>query len=283
MYLTLRFRVYTRSLVKVAHRLEEGKTVVSFMKEIDWLQEGIYMELRRFVLNGEPCIIHYPERPNGFAILLLANLHEFLPSQGEHYWQRQETRRKMLDAFLARGYTVYFSNCFGQHMGKEAAFKLARDLYEYVKRTEILNDRIHIIAENLGAKLALRFLENNPEALRSIVFLNPLFSLRWQGELLKEQPFVYQRFLQEVAKAYQCPEEESETLILKEPLFVTVDHCPYKIIHILKNGMYDEKWVRMYQQYLTGQGPALHMLLREKEHDIFPIAQELFVQTEVEL
>lgn len=241
------------------------------------------MELRRLILNGEPCIIHYPERPNGFAILLIGNQHDFLPPDGEHYWQRQETRRKILEALLDRGYTIYFSNYFGQHMGSDAAARLAKDLYEYVKRTEILNERIHIIAENLGAKIALRFLEKKPEALRSIIFLNPLFSLRWQVELLKEYPFVYRRFLQEVAKAYHLREEESEPFILHEPLTVKLDTRPYKIIHILKHGMYDEQWVRMYQSCLSGPGTALHVLLREKAQEFLAIAEKLFQETEVDL
>lgn len=241
------------------------------------------MESRRLTLNGEPCIIHYPERPNGFAILLLGNHHNFLPRSGEHYWQRQEKRRLILKALLEKGYTIYFSNFFGQHMGNDAACDLARDLYEYMKRTEILNERIHIIAENLGAKIALHFLQKNPDILRSIVFINPLFSLRWMQELLKDQPFVYRRFLQEVAKAYRLRDVESEKFIYQEPLTIHINRCPFKIIHILKHGVYDEKWVRMYHNYLFDTGTALHVLLRERADDFLQIAGELFQTTEAEL
>lgn len=241
------------------------------------------MEFRRFVLNDEPCIIHYPEKPNGFGILVIGNRHEFVPRSGEHYWQRNETRRKILTQLLADGYTVYFSNLLGQHMGNEEAVERAGDLYEYVKRTEILNDKIHIIAEELGAKIAIGFLKRHEDNVRSILFVNPVFSLQWMAELLEEQPFLYRRFLQDIAKAYQFEEEDSEILIHTEQVEQIGKSHPFKIIHILIHGMYDEKWVKMYKKYLPGALAKLHVVLQEKNQDIVKIARELFKETEKNL
>ena len=77
-------------------------------------------------------------------------------------------------------------------------------------RTEIMNDKIHIIAEGMGALVALKLLHNMNESIRSIVLINPILSLQHHLELEKDRKFFYKKLVKELANAY---EKEGEQLM----------------------------------------------------------------------
>ena len=64
-----------------------------------------------------------------------------------------------IQSLLKEGYTVFYSNLYGKNWGSEKAVKLAKRLYEHIIRSEIMNDKIHIIAEGMGALVALKLLQ----------------------------------------------------------------------------------------------------------------------------
>src|SRR5690606_33439544 len=137
--------------------------------------EGLRMNYRIFTLNNELCIIHYPYKPNGFGVLIIGGKEQYV-EQNKSNWLDNYNRRNILEALMAEGYTVFYSNFGKEHMGNERSIEQVKDLYEYVKRTEILNEKIHIIAEGTGALIASNLLENKAGMIRSIVFINPIFS-----------------------------------------------------------------------------------------------------------
>lgn len=240
------------------------------------------MEYRKIFLNREACIIHYPNRPNGFGILIISNDEKF--SEGtESKWLLNQSRFAILQELVDKGYTIFYTNLGGNHLGNQKATDQVRHLYEYVKRTEILNEKIHVIAEGFGAIIVCSLMDNNPSFIRSALLINPIFSLAWVKELVHGQPFFYKRFLMDVSRAYTISEEKCENFIMdltKGPFSFTF---PFKIVHILEHGVQDGMWLRLYQTYLPDGTDNIHVLMPEKRNEIANIAQKLFEAAEIPL
>jgi hypothetical protein len=191
------------------------------------------MESRNFQLDTEWNIIHYPEQPQGFGILIIGDERHFV-EQKTSFWLQNEGKNLQVQTLLKEGYTIFYSNLYGKNWGSETAVKLAKRLYEHMRRTEIMNDKIHIIAEGMGALVALKLLHNMNESIRSIVLINPILSLQHHLELEKDRKFFYKRLVKELASAY---EKEGEQLILEiknvdAPTLLS-STVPIKIIHVL--------------------------------------------------
>ena len=97
-----------------------------------------------------------------------------------------------------------------------------------------MNDKIHIIAEGMGALVALKLLHDMDEYIRSIVLINPILSLKHHLELEKDRKFFYKKLVKELANAY---EQEGEQLIIQlknvdDPTLFN-SSVPMKIIHVL--------------------------------------------------
>ncbi|MCU9612447.1 hydrolase [Caldibacillus lycopersici] len=233
------------------------------------------MEYRVFNLNKELSIIHYPEKPNGFGILILGNEEQFVDDNGSS-WLRNNSRKKILTKLMETGYTIFYSNLGGKHMGNEQACEQAKDLYEYIKRTEILNDKIHIIAEGIGASTVQSFIEDKGENIRSILFINPIFSLYWMYNMLKDQPFLYKKFLADVSQAHGIPDEQADEFIQRAKNESFSSPCPFKIIHILEHGIRDSEWIKLYKNFVNLNLGRIHLILPEKRSDISNYAFRLF-------
>jgi hypothetical protein len=244
--------------------------------------EGLRMNYRIFTLNNELCIIHYPYKPNGFGVLIIGGKEQYV-EQNKSNWLDNYNRRNILEALMAEGYTVFYSNFGKEHMGNERSIEQVKDLYEYVKRTEILNEKIHIIAEGTGALIASNLLENKAGMIRSIVFINPIFSLNWLLDLLKNQPFMYKRALKVIADAYSIHEDQCEKLIKKKDGKVILHKLPYIIIHILEHGIQDNEWIQLYKRHFKNDIGNIQVLLPEKRSRILYYAKQLFKEAEVVL
>ena len=240
------------------------------------------MDYRIFTLNQNYCIIHYPEKPNGFGILLLGDEENFVVRSGS-LWLRNNSRQEILQLLIDHGYTIFYSNLGGKHMGNQDAIEQAKDLYEYVKRTEILNDKIHIIAEGFGATVVRSLIETKNEMIRSILFINPIFSLKWMYEMVKVQPFSYKKFLSDIKKAYKISDDDCIALINTDQFNKLEIRNEYKVIHILEHGHDDNEWIKWYQMYLDHSFGEVHILLPDKRADIFKYAIQLFKKTEQKL
>ena len=146
------------------------------------------MNYRIFKLNNEYCIIHYPNQPNGFGVLIIGDDDQYVGENNSN-WLDNYNRLNILQSFIDEGYTIFYTNFGSKQMGNAKSVEQVHDLYEHIKRTEILNEKIHIIAEGIGALIAVDFLENKADFIRSIVFINPVFSLTWLLEILKISHF----------------------------------------------------------------------------------------------
>lgn len=205
------------------------------------------MENRTFQLDTEWNFVHFPYKPTGFGILIIGDERNFVEKDSS-FWTQNEGRLTIINHFKQTGYTAFYSNLYGRNWGSEKAVKLAKQLYFYITRHEILNEKIHIVAEGMGALIALKLVKEMNENIRSIVLLNPIYSLKNQLEHEKEHKFFYKKLLKEIAAAYSINVKEVEDLFLDgewEPELPT--NIPLKIIHIL-NGPRSYKQSRISSQ-----------------------------------
>jgi len=246
------------------------------------------MKYRLFNIDNEWNMIHYPERPNGFGILLIGNQEHFVHKNGS-FWTENTGRMRILEILSEAGYTIFYSNLYGRNWGSRRAVQLAKRLYEYVKRNEILNEKIHLISEGMGALVALELMRELPSNLRSVFFINPCFSLKSKLSEEKELKFFYKRFLYEISKAYQIPEHECENIIMEREEY-SLSNCPipFKIIHVLENGQKDLKMSKQYKQIIhhrdNEERPLIiRMLVPERRGEIATQAIVFFNQHEKQL
>lgn len=198
-------------------------------------KESRTMKSRNFQLDTEWNIIHYPEKPQGFGILIIGDERHFVDHQSS-YWLQNEGKHAMLDALLKAGYTIFYSNLYGRNWGNDKAVHLAKRLYEHIIRSEILNEKIHIIAEGMGALVAKRLLEEMDSSIRSIVLINPILSLHQHLELEKDRKFFYKKLVKELSLSYNEKSEQMVEQLEKEdvPSFSN-PKLPIKIIQILSD------------------------------------------------
>ncbi|MEH7884440.1 hydrolase [Bacillus sp. JJ1609] len=190
------------------------------------------MESRNFKLDTEWSMIHYPERPNGFGILVVGDERHFVNNKGS-FWTQNEGKRSLLNIWKKEGYTVFYSNLYGRHWGSEKAVDLAMRLCCHIVRNEILNSSFHVVAEGMGALVALKLFSQSDMKIRSLVLINPVLSLNVHLEQEKENKFFYKKLIAELEKAYEMDifqlmeKLKSEEEVSKQP------GVPVKIIHVL--------------------------------------------------
>lgn len=191
------------------------------------------MESRNFKLDTEWNIVHYPEKPNGFGILAIGDERHFVNSNSS-FWTQNEGKRSLLNIWKNEGYTVFYSNLYGRHWGSEKAVDLAMRLCSHIVRNEILNSSFHVVAEGMGALVALKLLANNDIKIRSLILINPVLTLSMHLEQEKENKFFYKKLIAELETAY-----EMEINLLMEKLGsqatvpVFQQEVPVKIIQVL--------------------------------------------------
>jgi hypothetical protein len=194
------------------------------------------MENRNFQLDNEWNIIHYPEKPTGFGILILGDERHFVDARNS-FWLQNEGKLSIINKFKESGYTIFSSNLYGRNWGSDKALDLAARLYQYVIRTEILNSKIHIFAEGMGALTAIKLMKRMTGQIRSVVFLNPILSLKSHLEQEKEHKFFLKKLSKEMEAAYQCSFKQLEEIVLNQSEEIPFDHTiPIKMIHVLSGG-----------------------------------------------
>ncbi|MFD2443177.1 hydrolase [Bacillus sp. CGMCC 1.16607] len=191
------------------------------------------MENRNFILDTEWNMIHYSEKPNGFGILIIGDERHFV-DEHKSFWTQNEGKQLLLTQLKESGYTIFYSNLYGKHWGTNRATWLAERLYHHIMRTEILNSKIHIIAEGMGALIVMELLKTLGKEIRSVVFLNPIFSLKYHLEQEKEHKFFYKKLLNEISHAYECERRMVDDKINEMVDFgEVIPTHPLKVIHIL--------------------------------------------------
>jgi len=191
------------------------------------------MESRNFKLDTEWNIVHYPEKPNGFGILAIGDERHFVNSNSS-FWKQNEGKRSLLNIWKNEGYTVFYSNLYGRHWGSEKAVDLAMRLCSHIVRNEILNSSFHVVAEGMGALVALKLLAHNDIKIRSLILINPVLTLSMHLEQEKENKFFYKKLIAELETAYELEINLLlEKLESQETVPVFQQEVPVKIIHVL--------------------------------------------------
>lgn len=194
------------------------------------------MENRNFQLDKEWNIIHYPEKPAGFGIFIIGDERHFVDERNS-FWLQNEGKLAIIHKLKEEGYTVFSSNLYGRNWGSEKAVEIAQRLYHYVMRTEILNGKIHILAEGMGALVAIKLLEKMNEHVRSVIFLNPILSLRDHLQQEQENKFFLKKLTKELEAAYQCSISQLGENVLNKNASLTLNFgVPIKMIHVLSGG-----------------------------------------------
>lgn len=194
------------------------------------------MENRNFQMDTEWNIIHYPEKPTGFGILIIGDERHFV-DENKCFWSQNEGKLAIINQLKESGYTIFSSNLYGRNWGSENAVELAQRLYQHVIRSEILNNKVHILAEGMGALIAIKLVEKMKGTLRSLILLNPILSLKYHLEQEKEHKFFYKKVIKELTVAYQREQELLERDIFNMEERVTLEFdVPVKIIHVLSGG-----------------------------------------------
>jgi hypothetical protein len=241
------------------------------------------MESRSFQLGNEWNVIYYPEKPTGFGILIIGDERHFV-DKNKSFWLQNEGKGSIIKVLKGSGYTIFSSNLYGKNWGSEQAVELAQRLYHNVIRNEIINGKIHIIAEGMGALVAIKLIEKLKGNLRSIVFLNPILSLKHHILQEKENKFFYKKLKKELEFAYQ-----RNFLLLERELSTTKSNfplnedIPIKLIHVLSGG-------RSYSQSILNQNIVKNewmdidmntsYVLPEKMHQIGDMMMKFFTKHE---
>ncbi|HZG71629.1 MAG TPA: hypothetical protein VEY51_08825 [Chondromyces sp.] len=160
-----------------------------------------------FQYDNQWCLIHYPKKPNGFAVMLIGDRNYFVDEKGS-FWTENNGRARLIERLTEDGYIVFYSNLYGNHWGSQRAVQHAIFLYQFIKRNEIINPRIHLYAEGMGALLASKLAEKMGRSIRSVLFVSPCVSLQSYVEYVRQQKFFYKRLIKELSLAYGVNEKE---------------------------------------------------------------------------
>lgn len=191
-----------------------------------------------FKINDQWNVIHLPERPNGFAILLIGDQNHYV-DETTSLWIQNPERFQMIENLREKGYTIFYSNLFGKHWGSPKSVNLLKQLYQIVIRREILNDKIHVIAEGMGALTALRLMNDMEPLLRSVSMLSPCLDLKAFVNTEKNNKLFYKRLMTELSNAYMIDEKFVETEIINSfNLEKFISKIPVKIWHSTNRVLY---------------------------------------------
>lgn len=164
---------------------------------------------RFFQMGGQWNAVHVPEKPNGFGCLIIGDTNHFVDEHNS-LWLQHIGRNKIVEEILKCGYTLFYSNLHGAHWGSGQSVLLAKQLYHIIMKQEILNNKIHIIAEGMGALTALQLMEELKDQIRSVALINPCMDVKAQLAQEKDRKFFYKKVKSEIAKAYNVPVNELE-------------------------------------------------------------------------
>ncbi|QCJ41750.1 hydrolase [Bacillus sp. S3] len=240
------------------------------------------MENRNFQMDTQWNIIHYPEKPTGFGILIIGDERHFV-DESKCFWTQNEGKLAIIDELKDAGYTIFSSNLYGRNWGSDKAVELAQRLYQHVIRSEILNNKIHILAEGMGALVAVRLMEKMKGSIRSVILLNPILSLKHHLEQEKEHKFFYKKLLRELTAAHNTEQTWIEGAINSMEEFVNMESgCPVKIIHVLAGGKsYNQS--KLYQQIIKSPEINPTFILPEKKPQLGKIFIKFLNSHETEL
>lgn len=248
----------------------------------NYVKGDFFMDNRNFLMDEEWNTIHYPDKPTGFGILIIGDERHFV-DENKCFWTQNEGKLAIINQLKNFGYTIFSSNLYGRNWGSENAVELAQRLYQHVIRNEILNHNIHILAEGMGALVALRLMEKMKGQIRSVVLLNPILSLKLHLELEEEHKFFYKKLLRELSAAYNIDQKNLENNLYNMDGFIKLDSdVPVKIIHVLYGGK-SHNQSKQFKQIISEREINPHYILPEKKQQLGTIFIKFFHRYETVL
>ncbi|RSK26458.1 hypothetical protein EJF36_06065 [Bacillus sp. HMF5848] len=240
-------------------------------------------QLRRmFALDGEWCIVHVPSQPNGFGIMLFGDKNHFV-DEHTSFWGQNVGRRQILKQLTDAGYTVFYSNSYGNHWGSRRAVVLSKRLYHIVLKQEILNDQVHVIAEGMGALVALPFIKEMNDKVRSLALINPCVDIYEHINQEKEHKFFYKKLIKELQYAYEITEDDIDILPYGQLEEFALMKNPLKLWQTSDRFTYDpNRQSRKLERIRTASELPTEMsyLLSEKRFSIAPSILQFFSHNE---
>lgn len=220
------------------------------------------LDQRFFKINDQWNMIHLPRRPNGFAILIVGDQNHYVDGAGS-LWIQNPERFQMIESFRDEGYTIFYSNLFGRHWGSPAAVHLLKQLYQVVIRKEIVNDKIHVIAEGMGALAVLKLMEEFEPYLRSVSMLSPCLDLKGFIHTEKSNKLFFKRFVKELTIAYKIDEKLIEKEVIENfDVGKFTSKVPVKIWHCTNRVPYPaSEHSRVYEKFRKQQGAPIELSL----------------------
>ncbi|WP_078595291.1 hypothetical protein [Evansella clarkii] len=197
------------------------------------------ISLRHIKIENVECLVHLPARPNGFGVLILGDRNHYVEG-GISFWQQHTARKQLLQSLVNEGYTVFYSGIGEMHWGSDKYMALTDRLIRHVLKNEILNRKIHILAEGMGALLAVRLMVRSPDSLRSVTLFNPCLDLDKHLSEEKINRFFYKRFVKELVNAYCVKEEEVKEICEKRTREMSEIpfHIPLRIFQLIYQAPY---------------------------------------------
>ncbi|MYL32245.1 hypothetical protein GLW08_05675 [Pontibacillus yanchengensis] len=184
---------------------------------------------RTFQLDKQTCLLHLPEKPNGFLILYLGDAGHYV-EEHQSFWSEHPERASLLNQLLENGYTLFTSQLYGNGWGSPKTTHLLHQVLQFVRRQEIVNPHIHVIAEGMGALTALRWQENHDISIRSFVFFTPCLSMKALFDQERSNQVFFKRLKKELASAYDLEEKNVEKDVI-QPSSLPQTETPALIFH----------------------------------------------------
>jgi hypothetical protein len=192
---------------------------------------------RKFKIEDEHCVSYIPERPNGFGVMIIGDYSNYITENG-WFWEDSLGRLSIINKLLESGYTIFSVNLTTKHWGNENAFSKLVKLYHYIIRHEIINKKIHLLTEGIGA-VFINELVTKMGCIRSITCIDPHFNLKDCISLEENQKIFYKRTLNEISDAYQIRHDKLNNFInnLDEQSRI---NTPVRIYTSIKHTLYQK-------------------------------------------
>lgn len=229
------------------------------------------IDKRTFQIDKQWNIIHLPQRPNGFAVMIIGDCSHYVDAHTS-LWKQSTERAHLIQSLKEQGYTIFYSNLYGRHWGSPQAVTLAKRLYHYVMKHEILNPNIHLIAEGMGTLVALRLMEEMESQIRSALFINPCIDLKHHFNHERQNRLFFKRLMREIGSAYHV--EEMEVPFLIDRFFETKDlkaKTPVKIWHAARGVSFNFRdHSRPYEKRRLEINAPISLLIQVPENTFNP-------------
>ncbi|MFB7302917.1 hydrolase [Heyndrickxia sporothermodurans] len=222
--------------------------------------------LRTLLFDQQWCMLHYPEQPNGFAIFIIGDQQHYVNEESS-FWINNIGRKQMIERLTQAGYFVYYSNLFEKNWGNQQSVEHSYNLYQLIMRKEILNQKIHILAEGMGILTAAQLIPLMEDNIRSIVLFAPCISLEKHIEQEQTRKFYYKKLMKEIKAAFN---EESVHINTEKPIEEMKESL--FIIQVIDQNRYKDQLELIHQLLLKRKEKKLpveiHYILLENRQYI---------------